>query len=111
MAIRLYHLALEMRVQSSELMKTLRGRGVQIPSVMTILDDEKAAQARRVATGDVFPKSVRLGKGEHVLQFQFRHDDVKRLEAVKKMPLLLDRSLGSPVSLSIYPTRPAALAR
>ena len=52
MAIRLYHLALEMRVQSSDLMKTLRGRGVQIPSVMTVLDDEKAAQARRVASGE-----------------------------------------------------------
>ena len=52
MAIRLYHLAHELRVPSSDLLKTLRGGGVQVPSVMTVLDDEKAAQARRVAAGE-----------------------------------------------------------
>ncbi|MHC4954096.1 MAG: translation initiation factor IF-2 [Planctomycetota bacterium] len=52
MAIRLYHLAYELHMQSSDLLKKLRSRGVSLPSVMTVLNDEKAAQARRVLAGE-----------------------------------------------------------
>jgi translation initiation factor IF-2 len=39
-------------MQSSDLLKKLRSRGVSLPSVMTVLNDEKAAQARRVLAGE-----------------------------------------------------------
>jgi tripeptidyl-peptidase-2 len=68
------------------------------------------AAKRRVATGDVFPKAVSLGKGQHLLKLQLRHSDVEALERVKQMPLLLDQPLASPLTLGIYPSRTAAVA-
>ncbi|MCH7990350.1 MAG: tripeptidyl peptidase II, partial [Planctomycetes bacterium] len=63
---------------------------------------------RRIVTDDVYPGSVRLGKGKHTLIFQFRHTDVSQLEKVKKQPLILDRPLAKTVSLNIYSSRAAA---
>jgi len=51
MAIRLYHLASELDVASSELLSLLGKRGMQVPSVMSVLDDTDADKARQVATG------------------------------------------------------------
>jgi len=51
-AIRLYHLAHELHVKSSDVLAKLRSRGVTLPSVLTVLDDEEAAQARRVLAGE-----------------------------------------------------------
>ena len=54
MAIRLYHLATELNVSSSELLMTLRARGLEYPSVMKILDTEEEIQrARKVARGEM----------------------------------------------------------
>ncbi|MHC4452021.1 MAG: translation initiation factor IF-2 [Planctomycetota bacterium] len=52
MAIRVYHLAHELRLRSSDLLSKLQGGGLRVNSVMTVLDDEKADQARRVAAGE-----------------------------------------------------------
>ncbi len=64
---------------------------------------------RRVATGDVFPKGVRLTKGPHTLRLQLRHSDAARLEGLKTTPLVLDRPLAA-ISLGTYRTRTAALS-
>jgi len=63
---------------------------------------------RRVAADDIFPGSVRLGKGSHVLKVQVRHTDSKQLEKLKSMPLVLERSLGKSISLSIAASRAAS---
>jgi translation initiation factor IF-2 len=52
-AIRLYHLATELRMSGSELWALLRQRGLDLPSIMTILDDAAAQKARAVASGEV----------------------------------------------------------
>lgn len=59
---------------------------------------------RRVATDDIWPHGVSLNKGRYTLKLWLRHDERSRLEAVKSAPMALERSLKSPVSLSIYPT-------
>jgi len=61
-AIRLYHLASEFNVRGSELLATLRARGLEFPSVMTILDDEAAERARQVAEGKVEIRKPAPGK-------------------------------------------------
>ena len=52
MAIRLYHLAHELSLRGPDLLAKLEEGGLKVASLMTVLDDEKAAQARRVATGE-----------------------------------------------------------
>ncbi len=53
MAIRLYHLASELDMRSSELLSLLGKRGMRVNSVMTILDKEQSERARQVAAGKV----------------------------------------------------------
>jgi len=66
------------------------------------------ANKRRITTDDIFPGSVKLRQGKHVLKLQLRHDDVAKLETMKKALLTLDRPLSSPVSLGVYASRAAA---
>ncbi|MFB3065606.1 MAG: translation initiation factor IF-2 [Planctomycetota bacterium] len=62
MAIRLYHLAYELRTQPSNLVQLLKERGLEIPSVLDIMDDETAERARRVATGQETIEATAPGK-------------------------------------------------
>ncbi|MHC5051817.1 MAG: hypothetical protein ACYTGK_14545, partial [Planctomycetota bacterium] len=62
MAIRLYHLATELRMSGSELWSLLRQRGLELPSVMTILDDAASQKARAVASGEVKIQRPEPGK-------------------------------------------------
>ena len=59
---------------------------------------------RRVATDDIWPDAVSLGKGSYILKLWLRHDNRSKLESLKSSVMSLDRSLGSPVSLSVYST-------
>ncbi len=59
---------------------------------------------RRVATDDIWPDAVSLGKGSFTLKLWLRHDDRSKLESLKSSVMSLDRSLSSPVSLSVYST-------
>jgi translation initiation factor IF-2 len=61
-AIRLYHLATELRMSGSELWSLLRQRGLELPSVMTILDDAASQKARAVASGEVKIQRPEPGK-------------------------------------------------
>lgn len=63
---------------------------------------------KRIGTDDIWPHPIGVGKGEHTLKLWVRHDDRSKLDALKEMPMALERSLGSPVTLSIYPTLIAA---
>jgi len=53
LAIRLYHLAPEMNLTASELLGQLRERGLDVPSVMTVLDEEQTQKVRRIARGEL----------------------------------------------------------
>jgi translation initiation factor IF-2 len=53
LAIRLYHLARDLDMAGSDLLRLLRDRGLEMSSVMAVLDDELAEKARGVALGDV----------------------------------------------------------
>jgi tripeptidyl-peptidase II len=63
---------------------------------------------KRIGTDDIWPHPISIGKGEHTLKLWIRHDDRSKLDALKSMPMAQERSLGSPVTLSIYPTLIAA---
>ena len=63
MAIRFYHLALELDMLSGNLLRDLSERGLEFPSVMTLLDDKQVETARRVAAGEV-RFDVKPGPGE-----------------------------------------------
>ena len=63
---------------------------------------------RRVGTDDIWPHPIGIGKGEHTLKLWIRHDNRAKLNALQSMPMALERSLGSPVTLPIYPTLIAA---
>jgi tripeptidyl-peptidase-2 len=63
------------------------------------------AGGRRIATDDIWPSSVSLDTGSYTLTLWIRHDDRSKLDALKSIPLALDRPLSSPVSLPVYATR------
>lgn len=67
------------------------------------------AGGRRVATDDIWPHAVSLKKGSYTLKLWIRHDERSKLDGLKSMPMALERPLGSPVSLPVYPTRVAAV--
>ncbi|XP_068645593.1 tripeptidyl-peptidase 2 isoform X2 [Aristolochia californica] len=48
---------------------------------------------RVYSMGDVYPKSVKLPKGDYNLQLYLRHDNVQYLEKMKQLVLFIDRSL------------------
>jgi tripeptidyl-peptidase-2 len=62
------------------------------------------ANGRRVATDDIWPHAVSLGKGSYTLKLWIRHDSRAKLEPLKSAPMSLERSLSAPVTLAIYPT-------
>ncbi|MHC4493049.1 MAG: hypothetical protein ACYTDU_15660, partial [Planctomycetota bacterium] len=66
MAIRLYHLATELRMSGSDLWTLLRQRGLDLPSIMTILDAAAAQKARAVASGEVKIKRPEPGKAAEI---------------------------------------------
>ncbi len=75
-------------------------------SQLAMLFDENK---RLVATDDVFPEPIKLGKGRHVLQLQFRHEDVSKLKELETKAVILERALAKPISLSFYPSCAAAI--
>ena len=68
------------------------------------------ANKRVVAFGDVWPDAAKVKKGKHVLRLGIRHDAVGELEKLKQLPVVLERSLPSPIGLKIYATRHDAMS-
>jgi len=60
-SVRLYHLAHELNLQSSQLLATLQEKGMSVQSVMGVLDAETADTARRVISGELVLKKRALG--------------------------------------------------
>ncbi|XP_026379744.1 tripeptidyl-peptidase 2-like isoform X1 [Papaver somniferum] len=59
---------------------------------------------RVYATGDVYPKSVKLPKGDYNLQLYLRHDNVQYLEKMKQLVLFIEKKLEEKdfIRLSFY---------
>jgi tripeptidyl-peptidase-2 len=62
------------------------------------------ANKRVYATGDVYPSSTRLPKGDYTLQLYLRHDNVQYLEKMKQLVLFIERKLDDKenIRLSFY---------
>ncbi len=60
------------------------------------------ARRRLVSTQSGDPKPVSLTKGDYVVRFHVRYDDLAALDRLKDMALLLDRALPDPLALRFY---------
>ena len=67
------------------------------------------AGKRLIATEDMFPEPIKLGKGLHIIKLQFRHEDVSKLKELESKAVILERPLSKPISLSFYPSRVEAM--
>ena len=56
---------------------------------------------RLVASGEG-DRKANLEKGKYVVRFHTRHDKASALEKLKQMPMLLDRKLSKPISISAH---------
>lgn len=65
---------------------------------------------RLVERWGLVARPVRLEKGDYVLRYHVRHDDLAQLEKLEDMALLLDRALKSPVGIQFYTDPDDALA-
>jgi tripeptidyl-peptidase-2 len=61
-----------------------------------------------VAVGDFRPKKTSLRAGSYTIRYQIRHNDIKKLELLKDMPISLIRALSKKVSLSVHDSFQAA---
>ncbi|MCO5584273.1 hypothetical protein L7F22_038197 [Adiantum nelumboides] len=52
---------------------------------------------RILAMGDVYPKGVKLSKGDYTLRLHLRHDNIQYLEKLKKTVIFIDKSLEEKV--------------
>ena len=59
--------------------------------------------AKRVVTRwGLVPRQATLSKGDYVLRFHLRHDDLEQLKKLEDMVLMLDHKLASSVGLHFY---------
>ena len=63
------------------------------------------AGKRRIATVDMFPASIRLGKGRYKYVMTLHHGSVASLEKLKHAPLTIDRSLSPSLAVTFAATR------
>ena len=61
-----------------------------------------------VRTGDMYPVSFPVKKGTHHIHVELRHQNRDDLEKLKKLPLVIEQSIGA-ISVKMYSTRSAAL--
>ncbi|CAN8274352.1 unnamed protein product [Cochlearia groenlandica] len=59
------------------------------------------ANKRVYATGDVYPASSKLPKGDYKLQFYLRHENVQVLEKLKQLIVFIERNIGE-VRLNLH---------
>ncbi|KAK3236845.1 tripeptidyl-peptidase II Tpp2, partial [Cymbomonas tetramitiformis] len=57
-----------------------------------------------LATGDIYPEEVKLGKGEHTIRVLLRHDDAALLDKMRTLPLLLERTLADAIPVPLTET-------
>lgn len=59
---------------------------------------------RLLSTGDIYPEEVKLKKGDYTLRLLLRHDDAATLDALRALPLVVERRLESAVAVPAYDT-------
>lgn len=62
-----------------------------------------------MGTGDYGAKSVKTLKGKHTVRIQIKHASIVVLESINDMPMLLQRTMKTPVNLSFFLTQSDAL--
>ncbi|MHC4940861.1 MAG: translation initiation factor IF-2 [Planctomycetota bacterium] len=70
MAIRVYHLAHELHLKSSDLLSKLNDGGMRVNSVMSVLEEDRVEQARRVAAGEETVAAPETPKPADAVEFK-----------------------------------------
>ena len=68
-----------------------------VPLLTQLFDLRK----KRVHFGDVYKKEIDLPKGDYVLKAQLLHENLKVLEALKNVTLMIDQKLSKPDSAAL----------
>ena len=76
--------------------------GLESQLIMVYDGDKKL-----LGSADAWPSSVSAPKGKVVLRMQIRHDNPENLDALKDMPLWIERSIDKEITLSVFDTREA----
>lgn len=69
--------------------------------LMLVFDGEK----KLLGTSDAFPSSISVPKGPITIRLQVRHEDTKKLEALKDLTLWIERSLEKEIALACYESK------
>ena len=67
------------------------------------------SRKKLIGSGDSWPSPTKCIKGKHVVRLNVRHCNLLVLTALIDMPMLLERPLPKPISLSFYKTKSDAL--
>lgn len=59
------------------------------------------SHGRLVYTDDIWTDPVSLAEGDYTVTFTLRHEDADRLSEYESMPMLVDRALDSPISVTL----------
>ncbi len=66
-----------------------------------------------LGSGDVWPSSIKFPKGDNVLRYSIRHDDLSLLQGLQGLVVVLERALknGKEVSVPDYATREEVMTK
>ncbi len=74
------------------------------PFIYHIFDSNK----QRITTNDMFADAVSLEKGTYKIEVVTQHHDYDTLDGFEKLPLTIEQSLSSPISLDFWSSHAAA---
>lgn len=69
--------------------------------LILVFDGEK----KLLGTADAWPSSINAPKGKIVIRMQIRHDNPEKLEALKEMPMWIERTIEKEIALSVFNSR------
>eukprot|EP01041_Mallomonas_annulata_P006918 gene6918-14055_t len=68
------------------------------------------SKKKLMGTGDAWASTVKLGKGKYTVRLQVKHENTATLETLSDMPMQLERTLKSSISLNFYSTQANAMS-
>lgn len=71
--------------------------------LILVFDGDK----KLLGTADAWPSTIAAPTGKIILRMQVRHEDPEKLEAIKDMPLWIERSLEKEITLSAFASKEA----
>jgi len=77
-----------------------------VDSQMCMLFD---SNKKLLNTSDAWPRSVEIPKGTITARVMVRHERTAVLERLKEMPMVIERTLGTEISLKVHKTHPGAV--